>query len=329
MYQYEIFQLEAHLRQTEEKKSIKRIGSAAALGVMGYLAINTILSIPLTFPVLNDLYMKDPAFQSVVTIFLSVLGMLIPFGVCGMHLEKKTGTDAFRFDKPVSAPLMITAVCLGFFVCLAGNYVTSIYVELMDKIGITLTAPEFGVPSDLPGRIVYALAIAVVPALVEEFAMRGAVMQPLRKYGDWFAIVASAIVFAVLHGNLIQAPFALVAGVAIGYAVCVTESLWTGVIIHFCNNFYSVVTEFMIADIPDEKKLNTVYYITLAVLYAVTIAGSVAFVLIRKNKRLVRPATALSGGQKMLAFMLSAPIIFALIIMLVLTTQFVEINWFK
>ena len=329
MYSYNNLQAEMYFREQNEKKDIRMMGSIAALGVIGYVIVQTVLSIPLMFPSVYELYMSDPAFQSAATIFLSVFSMLIPFGLCGFYLEKKTGTEAFKFNKPVSAPLMVTAVFFGLFVCLAGNYVTSLFVEFMDGIGVTLTAPEFGLPSDIPGRIVYAVAIAVVPALVEEFAIRGAVMQPLRKYGDWFAIVASAIVFAVLHGNLIQAPFALIAGIGIGYAVCVTESLWTGVIIHFCNNFYAVATEFMIADITDEERLNKVYYITLGVLYAVSIIGSVFFVIIRKNRRLSRPVTVLTGARKMAAFMLSVPMIIALIIMLFLTAQYVEINIFS
>ena len=38
-----------------------------------------------------------------------------------------------------------------------------------------------------------------------------------------------------------QMPFAIIAGVAIGYATIVTGSMWTGIIIHFLNNFLSLV----------------------------------------------------------------------------------------
>ena len=328
LYLYNDLQAERYFKEQNEKSEIKRIGKAAALAVIGYVAVQSILSVPLTFQPIAELYFSNSVFQSVVTIFLSVFGMLIPFGMCGLYLEKKTETDVFKFDKPVSLPLVATATALGFFVCLAGNYVTSVFVEATGEAGVTLTAPEFATPSDLSGRIVYAIAIAVVPALVEEFAIRGAVMQPLRKYGDWFAIIASSIVFAVLHCNLIQAPFALIAGIGIGYAVCITESLWTGVIIHFCNNFYAVVTEFMIADIPDENMLNKVYYISLIVLYAVSIIGSAVFMIIKNKRTLRKPFTALTAGRKFAAFMLSVPMVIALLIMLYFTSQYIEISLF-
>lgn len=324
LYSYSSLQAEKYFREQNEKRDIKRIGSVAALGIIGYVILQTVLSAPLIFPALGELYLNNSVFQSLITIFLSVFSMLIPFGICGFYLESKTGADVFKFGKPVSYPLMITAVPLGFFVCLVGNYITSIFVEFMDGAGVTLTAPEFITPSDLSGRIVYAIAIAVVPAFVEEFAIRGAVMQPLRKYGDWFAIVASAIVFAVLHCNLIQAPFALIAGIGIGYAVCVTESLWTGVIIHFCNNFYAVLTEFMIADIPNEERLNKVYYITLIVLYAVSIIGSAVFMILKNKRTLSHHVTALTGGRKFAAFLLSVPMAIALLIMLYFTAQYVD-----
>ena len=102
--------------------------------------------------------------------------------------------------------------------------------------------------------------------------------------------------------------------------------MWTGVIIHFCNNLYAVMTEFMIADIPDEERLNMIYYIVMIVLYAVSVAGTVVFAVIRKKLGLLRPASALSGGQKMAAFVFSLPMIAALAVMLAMTAQYVDVS---
>ena len=130
----------------------------------------------------------------------------------------------------------------------------------------------------------------------------------------------------MLHGNLIQAPFALIAGIGIGYAVCITNSVWTGVLIHFCNNLYSVIVEFMVADIENEDILNVVYIVTTVILYALSILGSVIFVYI-KNKRKVLPSfTVLTEGRKMKAFIFTIPMIIALLIMLSITKDFVSIG---
>ena len=264
-----------------------------------------------------------PSIRFLFSIISSIIGLFVPFLIAGMMIRKRTEKEFICYGKPVSYPLMFSAVSLGFFVCLASNFVTDVFVNFMDSFGFELTSPEFEMPDDIFSRCVYAVAVAVVPALVEEFAFRGAVMQPLRKYGDGFAIVVSSVVFAVLHGNLIQAPFALISGIGMGYAVCVTNSIWTGVIIHFLNNFYSVVMSFMITDITNEDMLNKIYLLITLSLYAFSILGSVVFVILKKNRKLAKADSLLSIREKSGAFFVNAPIIIAFIIMLIQITNYV------
>ncbi len=327
LYNFYGEQAERQLRKQKENESIRTVGIAAGLAIIAYVLIQNILSTLLFLTPLGELYFNNSTVQSIVTIFFTLFGIVIPFGACGFYLEKKLNTEVFNFGKPVDAPLMVLAIPLGFFVCLVGNYVTTYFVNIVGLAGITLTSPEFSTPTDLSGRIVYAIAISAVPALAEEFAMRGAVLQPLRRYGDRFAILASSIVFAVLHGNLVQAPFALIAGIGIGYAVCITNSIWTGVIIHFCNNLYAVLTEFMLADIADEASFNAIYNITTIVLFAVSVIGSVFFVIIKKNRKIMPSFTVATEGEKLKSFVSNIPMVIALIIMFLLTLQYIDIEW--
>ena len=317
---------ELYFRGQNEKKGIKYIGRIAGLCIIGYVIIQNILSILLFMGPLGTVYETDPDFQSVAAIFFSISGILVPFGIGGYFIKKRTGADIYNLGKPVDTKLMLAAVPFGFFICLAGNYVTGLFVNAMDQIGVHLTSPEYEVPSGFAGRLIYIVSIAVIPPLVEEFAIRGVIMQPLRRYGDKFAILASALVFAVLHGNLIQAPFALIAGNGIGYAVCITNSVWTGVLIHTANNLYSVILEFMVEGITDEALLDKVYFVTMFVLYAVSIIGSVIFVILRKRRRIMPSFTTLSEGRKALSFTMNIPMIIALAIMYGITKNFVELG---
>lgn len=317
---------EFYYQEEKEKKGIKYIGKIAGRCIIAYVLIQNILSLIFFSGSLGAVYESDPDFQSVVAIFFSLSGILLPFGIGGHFINKRTKTDVYNLGKPVDTKLMLAAVPFGFFICLAGNYVTGLFVNFMDEIGVHLSSPEYVVPSGFFGRFMYVVSIAVVPPLVEEFAIRGVVMQPLRKYGDKFAIIASALVFAVLHGNLIQAPFALIAGIGIGYAVCITNSVWTGVLIHAANNLYSVIIEFMIEGITDEAVLDRVYIIMTVILYAVSILGSVIFIILRKRRRILPSFTVLSEGRKMISFVWSVPMIIALLIMYGITKTFVELG---
>lgn len=320
------FSHEQYLRDERDRKNIKVIGRTAGACVIAYVLLQNLLTLPLAISKeLNELYFSSSVLQDSVSILLSVFGLLLPFVIGGVYLKKKTKVDVFALDKPVSGKLTAFAVMFGLFVCLAGNYISSVFVSVMGNAGVELTAPEYAVSHDFFGRVIYFVMVAVVPPLTEELAIRGVIMQPLRKYGDAFAIVASAVLFAVLHGNLIQAPFAFIVGLGIGYAVCITGSLWTGVLIHFVNNTYSVITEFMIEDITDTAKLNAAYYALTAVLYAVGIVGSILFFIEKKPRKLTPPCTTLSSAGKYGAFVINGPMIVAILIMLYITSMYVGI----
>ena len=74
---------------------------------------------------------------------------------------------------------------------------------------------------------------AIVPAVFEEFAFRGVVLNKLRKFGDSYAIIMSAVLFGLMHGNLSQIPFAFILGLVIGFIAVKTNSIIPGILIHF------------------------------------------------------------------------------------------------
>ncbi|HPZ00385.1 MAG TPA: CPBP family intramembrane metalloprotease, partial [Clostridiales bacterium] len=106
--------------------------------------------------------------------------------------------------------------------------------------GVTFDDPELPMPKTLPEYLLLVIASVIVPAFVEEFAFRGVVLQSFRKYGDLFAVGMSSLLFACMHGNMTQMPFALILGVVMGILVVATDSIWTGIAIHLFNNTYAV-----------------------------------------------------------------------------------------
>ncbi len=306
-------------------KKLRFIGTVAGACIVLYVLFQNALSIPFAFEPLRSAYVQSAELRNLISIVFSIVGLLLPFAFGGLILRKKKTFSSLCLDKPHSTSLMLSSVPFGFLICLIGNYLTGVFISLTRASGIELTAPEYTVPDSLGGRFIYTLAIAVVPALVEEFAIRGVVMQPLRRYGDRFAIVASAMVFAILHGNLVQAPFAFIAGIGIGYAVCISGSVWTGVLIHFCNNFYSVVSEFMLADIADRALLNVLWNILQTALYSVSIIGSILFIIIKGRRKLTPAEPLLSAGEKWGAIILNPTMIIAIFIMLLITAQYINL----
>lgn len=71
--------------------------------------------------------------------------------------------------------------------------------------------------------------------LVEEWIFRGILWSKLKPYGEGFAILATTILFAMMHGQGLLLVFLLV-GFFSGVLVCLTGNLWYSVIFHVIHN---------------------------------------------------------------------------------------------
>ncbi len=203
--------------------------------------------------------------QYLFQILYSVLFVGGPFFLLG-YLTRKSCGCRIPAEKPKNPSLLPLIVFAAFGICLIGNIITGYFNEFIETLfGVEINLPEtVKTPFDPLGINLYFVSSAVVPAFIEEMALRGVIMQPLRRYGDMFAVLCSSFVFALMHCNLVQIPFAFIAGIAIGYAVIITESIWTGIIIHFINNAFSVavtiVADFYGTDSSQYMLCNIFFY---------------------------------------------------------------------
>jgi len=142
---------------------------------------------------------------------------------------------------PVSKSTTMKVVLAGAFLCLMGNFATVLLSAFANRLGYDFTGPENTPSENTIGLLFMTFASAIIPGICEELFMRGMIMQPLRRYGDRFALVASAFLFAALHQNMVQAPMAFCAGLALGWATMKTGTLWAAIFIHVWNNAASTI----------------------------------------------------------------------------------------
>lgn len=293
-----------------EKSYIKKLSMLAGGAILLYVLASTVfvgifqginVIINAVSPEAADSFAQiteTSQFQYLFEILYSVFVVGGPFFILGYVFYRKGLTGSIPMDKPRKAKYLPLVVIGGFGVCLAGNIVTS-YLDLFFEMltGMELTNIEMPeTPRNAVGVVLYFLSTAVVPALIEEMALRGVIMQPLRRYGDWFAILCSALIFGLMHCNLVQIPFAFLAGIVIGYAVVVTESVWTGVLIHFMNNAFSVlvsiITDFYGIDSWQYRVCDIVFYvfIVIGIICAV-------FVYRKYSDRPMRKSSVINSGR--------------------------------
>ncbi len=306
----------------EDKRELRRHGLLAGVCVLAYIGLQYVLSLLLQLSQLYDEYLNNEVFRQSFDILYSLVAVLLPFLVAVLCLSKEKRERALNFGKPVSKSLMLTGAGAGFMFCIAGAYITSALATMLESVGITLTSSDTASPVTLQGQFLLFISVAVTPALIEEFSLRGVVLQPIRRYGDMFAAVMSSLVFAAMHGTAIQLPFAFIAGMAIAYFTIATNSMWTGVIIHFLNNALSVAVS--IISVKNENIVNTTYGIIVSIVFVVGIACFVYFILNKYKVSLKDPEMNFPLGQRVVAFLANPAMILAFILLLWRTSQYIE-----
>lgn len=250
-------------RKTHEK-TIRSLGSSTGFMLLILLGISFILSFLLITPPFSSLYETNLTFASAFGIFYSVISIGGAFFIGSKILKSQKLFKNIPFNAPKDKTKTLLLVLVGFGGCLLANYITGFLRAFAEGFGIYSDYTALEDPSNIMDVAMIFIGTSLIPPLVEEFALRGVLMQSLRKYGNLFAIITSAFVFGVFHGNAVQMPFAFLCGLVIGYAVIATESLWTGVIIHGLMNGMSAISSALVYYF-DEYVSNTFFYVASAV----------------------------------------------------------------
>ena len=210
---------------------------------------------------------NDPAFQSsilsitsgnsigfigtdiaeIVTSIMSgpILGLMsivgIAAGSCVFFIYRKK-----RFFTDVCLPAaekMTPKIFIILVVITQGiQGVYSLIVTFIDYLlpeGMSLTE-SYGQAMDGLYTPVGFLYVVLIGPIFEELIFRGAVMGVLKRFGNNFAILFSALLFGFYHALILQIPFAFVLGLLLGY-VASRWSLRAAIALHIAVNGLSVV----------------------------------------------------------------------------------------
>lgn len=122
--------------------------------------------------------------------------------------------------------------------CMGAQMVNSLWVTLLELLmnafgkSVMPVLEAVAGSSDTFSMFLYASIFAPV---WEELLFRGYVLRTLRPYGKRFAVLCSALLFGLFHGNLLQTPYAVIMGLILGYVTVEYSILWS-VLLHMFNN---------------------------------------------------------------------------------------------
>jgi len=164
---------------------------------------------------------------------------------------------------PYSLPLLIlVTVVMTFASMFAFDLPNYWNMQLTNKSSVLAKAYEMfmEIMKQMTGGVFWSsfLVVAIFAPIFEEWLCRGMVLRGLlTKMKPVWAIVVSALFFAVIHANPWQALNAFLIGLVMGYVYYKTGSLLLTMIIHFVNNGTAVIA----SNIDALKDYEDLYWI--------------------------------------------------------------------
>lgn len=272
---------------------IAGIAGFASLAIIMHLMFSSILGFVLASSDSMIELMYDSTGMSVIGMLSSALCVGMPFIIVYLLMRRyESMSFSIPFGRPRKGSHVFLLIVAGMGLCYIGNVFTGYLTSIFQSFGIEFVSSETtsaltAAPETLEGFLLNLLYVAVFPAIFEEIAFRGVILQPLRKYGDWFAIGISSVIFGLVHGNMTQMPFAIIAGIALGYTFIVTGSIWPSVIIHFLNNSFALLYSTVLSQLSEES-LILFSVISVYGIIAVGIVAFIAYTKFNKNFRRLR-----------------------------------------
>lgn len=210
----------------------------------------------------------------------TIVSMFI-IGIFYCLLSRTELNNVMPFKK-INGSLLFKTVTIALAVAFISDYFTEIFVSGVSLFGIENKVEMSYKSNGVIDNILYIFSIAVLPPLTEEFAFRGIVLGKLRKFGDSFAILMSALLFGLLHGNIIQIPFAFIIGIVFGFITIKTSSLLPAMITHFLVNCSSVIVSLIYENNFFDKNLCDIFYSSFV--FIIFILGIISTLLLCKDK---------------------------------------------
>ncbi len=297
--------------ELEYKRNIRKLSSG--LGFYLFASISVMYFISFTFGIAAALL--NGSLESSPILLLDNIASIVSFFVVGLFycFISKTSVNEILPIKKVKLSTAVMAISIALAVAFTADYLTEIFLNGVSLFGIQNNVEMDYKVSDPIGFALNIIAVAVIPPITEEFAFRGILLQKLRKYGDGFAILVSSLLFGLIHGNIVQIPFAFVVGLAAAFITVKTSSLIPAIITHFLVNFSSVLVSILDENnFADKTVLYGAYELFIVLVIIIGIISS--FFLAKEKFFTLKKYTLIPFKERIKAVFSSAGIIFTLIL---------------
>ncbi len=248
----------------------------------------------------------EPAVLCIIQILFSLIGFLL-FSTVSAKIAGERISDLVPFERPKSG-LTLPLFLFGIGFCTFSNISVSFAGDFFESFGVNYSVDYGENPNGVTGFLLTLFSTAFIPALAEEFCFRGVFFGLTKKYGDIFALITTSVMFGVMHGNFEQMPFAILVGFVLGMIRLKTGSIWGCILLHFYNNFSSVVFDYLFDGVSGEYQ-SAFFIVFYSLCLLVGLIGILIFSSREKENFNENGVKTVSSEKEKLIWFLTSPVI--------------------
>ncbi len=222
---------------TREIGQMRRCAGRLALGFFWMLVLS--IAAQLGLQLLLRRFWPEALAQEWVTWLLLAVQYLV--GIPSVLLCAGRLPTRAPARQPLSAGKLAEYFLAGYALMylgnLAGNLLSGIFSRILSQ-SVSNQVAELVTSSSFWMNL---LLVSVLAPVVEEFLFRKVILDRLLPFGEKPAVVVSALMFGLFHGNLYQVFYAFLVGMVLGLAYVRSGRLGCSILLHILFNFLGSV----------------------------------------------------------------------------------------
>ncbi len=222
-----------------KKKSLKKTFSHIGVCLTLYDISVVFLYLIMTF-ILKDVFnLKIDGNASIalnwILTILCQYGLGFSLFLFLMHLKKPIALKRKKITLSLDKAIVIAIICIG--IMNIGSMVSALFTSFFERVTGVGLENELNQIISQTNIVVIILIVVIIGPIIEEIIYRKMILDRIRIYGENFAIVFSALIFAFAHGNFFQVFYSFGLGYLLGYLYIKTNNIKITIGYHIFVNF--------------------------------------------------------------------------------------------
>ena len=211
--------------------------------ILWLIAAAGLVTFPLISPLLNSLTAGlNPHVQLLIS---NALYYLVFAALPVFLLAKRTpGLYMAYRPNPISLFNTICVVVIALLGMFFANDLAVLWSIPLQELGFDVLSTSLPAATNTTELMLSVFYVAVLPGICEEFLFRGAVLSAFEEEGTKRAMIASSLLFMMVHGTISGAPTQFILGMILAFLVIWTDSIYAGLIYHTVHNTASILLQF-------------------------------------------------------------------------------------